>query len=809
MKFPVFNPLYLFFLFLFLTIPTCCESYTPPENIALDCGASGLSSAPDGRNWIADIHHILPSSGNSSDRSSKPGLASTPPYYTARMSRSEFAYAFSLKSSGPIFIRLHFFPSSYQDFASSKAFFFVKANQFTLTNFSAYAVAAEEFMVKEYCIYVGEDKSVKITFTPSRTQPDAYTFINGIEVVSMPTNLYYVSDHERFYIGDKISWYNLSNDKALENVLRLNVGGNLLPPTKDTGMYRSWKADDEYVNEGGTVPADIKNTTKLRFTSIAYYSAPTELYLTARTMGSNKTKNQSYNLTWSLPLDPQSQVVPYLVRLHFCEFQPGVNRTGDREFNIYMANQTAEERADVIAWTGNIGRDIPIYRDYLVHIDPGKEKKQTFSLALQAAPESATLFSDVILNGLEIFKLSDSNHNLAGPNLDLLPPFSIANSTSRSTVSKMLIPEIIGGVFLRVVSFSVLVFYIFRRRRAKGSILYNGTKSSEGESLSLPANICRCFSLAEVVSASNNFGSTFITGEGGYSSVYKGKLPDGSLVAVKVLKEAKGTGEDYINEVASISKTSHINVVALRGFCYEKNRRALIYEFLPNGSLDKFMYDNGAKSCLEWETMYQIAVGTARGLDYLHRGCRTRIAHFDIKPQNILLDEEFCPKISDFGLAKLCQKKGSSIFMMDTRTFGKVSDKSDVYSYGMLVLDMAGARNNVGGRVTQSSELHFSHLMYESLQNNGTLKLHSIINNDQEEEIARKMIIVGLWCIQTSPLHRPSMSRVIDMLEGKLLPLQVPPKPLLFSPPRSTQHSSSIIILEGKDERVEAEHPLE
>ncbi|XP_074274890.1 LEAF RUST 10 DISEASE-RESISTANCE LOCUS RECEPTOR-LIKE PROTEIN KINASE-like 2.1 [Silene latifolia] len=156
-------------------------------------------------------------------------------------------------------------------------------------------------------------------------------------------------------------------------------------------------------------------------------------------------------------------------------------------------------------------------------------------------------------------------------------------------------------------------------------------------------------------------------GEGGFGCVYKGKLQDGRLVAVKLLKKMKGNGEDFINEVLSISRTNHVNVVGLLGFCLEGNKRALIYEYLVNGSLDKFMYGRDTHPSLQWETLFKIAVGIARGLNYLHRGCNARILHFDIKPHNVLLDEEFCPKISDFGLAKLCPTKDNTISMLEAR----------------------------------------------------------------------------------------------------------------------------------------------
>ena len=143
-------------------------------------------------------------------------------------------------------------------------------------------------------------------------------------------------------------------------------------------------------------------------------------------------------------------------------------------------------------------------------------------------------------------------------------------------------------------------------------------------------------------------------GEGGYGVVYKASLPDGRLVAVKVIRQSKGSGEEFLNEVASISRTSHVNIVTLLGFCYERNKRVLIYEYMSNSSLDNFIYERGSPNAfctLEWKVLYQIVIGIARGLEYLHRGCNTRILHLDIKPQNILLDDEFCPKISDFGLA--------------------------------------------------------------------------------------------------------------------------------------------------------------
>lgn len=299
----------------------------------------------------------------------------------------------------------------------------------------------------------------------------------------------------------------------------------------------------------------------------------------------------------------------------------------------------------------------------------------------------------------------------------------------------------------------------------------------------------------EIKKMANSF--KYKLGQGGYGGVYKGKLPDGRDVAVKILNTLKGDGEEFLNEVASISRTSHVNIVTLLGFCFEGSKRALIYEFMPNGSLDKFIPNEKSSTVSElgWQTFYEISLGIARGLEYLHRGCNTRILHFDIKPHNILLDKDFHPKISDFGLAKLCFGKDSVISMMGmrgtpgyiapevfSRNFGGVSHKSDVYSYGMMILEMVGGKKKINEGVDRSSEEYFPEWIYNRLELNVDFGLNGI-SNEVENESIRKMIIVGLWCIQTDPSNRPSMKRVLEMLEGSLESLQIPHRPFLNSVP--------------------------
>ncbi|WOK98042.1 rust resistance kinase Lr10-like [Canna indica] len=287
-------------------------------------------------------------------------------------------------------------------------------------------------------------------------------------------------------------------------------------------------------------------------------------------------------------------------------------------------------------------------------------------------------------------------------------------------------------------------------------------------------------------------------GQGGYGCVYKGVLPNGIPVAVKMLERSKGEGQEFINEVATIGRIHHVNIVRLLGFCSERSTRALIYEFLPNESLERYIFDReeckGAdKPALSMEKLLDIVIGIARGIEYLHQGCQQRILHFDIKPHNILLDHEFKPKISDFGLAKLCSKEQSIVTMtaargtmgyiapeMYSRNFGTVSYKSDIYSFGMLVLEMVGGRKNFDPEIGKQSEIYYPEWIYDRLVHQQDFGLAMKVNG-REEETAKKLAVVALWCIQWSPMDRPSMSRVLQMLNGSLESLEMPPTPFVSS----------------------------
>ncbi|RVW19007.1 Rust resistance kinase Lr10 [Vitis vinifera] len=291
-------------------------------------------------------------------------------------------------------------------------------------------------------------------------------------------------------------------------------------------------------------------------------------------------------------------------------------------------------------------------------------------------------------------------------------------------------------------------------------------------------------------------------GQGGFGSVYKGKLRSGRIVAVKMLVMSKANGQDFINEVATIGRIHHVNVVRLVGFCIQRSKWALIYDYMPNGSLDKFVFlDKGNNIPLSWERLYKIALGVGRGIEYLHQGCDMQILHFDIKPHNILLDEDFTPKVSDFGLAKLYSTDESIVSVTAARgtlgyiapelfykNIGGVSFKADVYSFGMLLLEMVGKRKNVNAFAEHSSQIYFPSWIYDRYDQGEDMEMGDA--TEDEKKYVRKMVIVALWCVQMKPMDRPSMSKTLEMLEGEIELLKMPPKPTLWS---NENHEQSMV----------------
>uniref|UniRef100_A0ACD5W525 Uncharacterized protein n=1 Tax=Avena sativa TaxID=4498 RepID=A0ACD5W525_AVESA len=295
------------------------------------------------------------------------------------------------------------------------------------------------------------------------------------------------------------------------------------------------------------------------------------------------------------------------------------------------------------------------------------------------------------------------------------------------------------------------------------------------------------YAYTDIVALTSHFRDKL--GQGGYGSVYKGVLlPGGAHVAVKMLEgNSICNGEDFISEVSTLGRIHHVNVVRLVGFCSEELRRALVYEYMPHGSLDKYIFS--AEKSFSWDKLNEIALGIARGINYLHQGCDMQILHFDIKPHNILLDSNFVPKVADFGLAKLYPRGDSFVPLsamrgtvgyiapeMISRSFGVISSKSDVYSFGMLLLEMAGGRRNADPNAATSSQGYYPSWVYNKLTLQGEAGEISPVIADMHE-LEKKLCVVGLWCIQMRSRDRPTMSEVMDMLEAGADGLQMPSRP--------------------------------
>ncbi|XP_042385323.1 rust resistance kinase Lr10-like isoform X2 [Zingiber officinale] len=322
------------------------------------------------------------------------------------------------------------------------------------------------------------------------------------------------------------------------------------------------------------------------------------------------------------------------------------------------------------------------------------------------------------------------------------------------------------------------------------------------------------YAYSDIVAMTGHFRERL--GQGGFGAVFKGHIMGTYPVAVKLLGGSNFHGQDFINEVDTIGRIHHLNVVRLLGFCSEGSKRALVYEFMPNGSLDRYIFSsksnrNGACSSrrrLSSRKLNEIALGVARGINYLHTGCHMQILHFDIKPHNVLLDHNFTPKVSDFGLAKLCPKDCSLVSMsaargtigyiapeLISRSFGIISYKSDVYSFGMLLLEIAGRRRNVDHKAENSSQIYYPSWIYVQLVQLQDFRAGAEADdiNLEIDEIERKLSMVGLWCIQIKSCDRPSMSEVVEMLEGDINNIHMPPKPFFSS--GQSQSQSNLVKL--------------
>ncbi|GMI69059.1 FERONIA [Hibiscus trionum] len=761
------------FLSLFSSASTTSSPpYTPTDYILLNSGASSNTTSDDeGRHWVADAdgddRYSNTSSFSSIASYLEPSVTEVP-YMTARIFHGDFTYKFPV-SPGPKFLRLYFYPNQYPGLDMTASFFSVTANKYTLlSNFSAYLVSSasppQAFIVKEFVITVGTEQMLHVTFAPS---PNSFAFINGIEIVSMPANLYTGQTYGSILLVDTNYFFELENTTALETAYRVNVGGRDILNVDDSGMFRTWSQDGDYIFGAafGVTPPYQPNTTIKYTEATPVYTAPEVLYETARTMGPIASINLNYNLTWVFTVDPGFY---YLVRLHFCETETFLQYINQRVFNIFINNHTAVKGMDVIGVSG--GNGIPVYKDYVVWVP---QSVNDLWVALHPQTREKPQFYDAILNGLEIFKLSNWDGSLAAPN----PRPETVRSTQKHSEKKgkfLKQKSVIVGATLSIIVPMVLIFVFWLRKH-----LLRTTEALNRRKVS--PSLCKHISLADILTATNNFDDALIVGRGGFGNVYRGRIPGiQHEVAIKRLNSKSHQGEnEFWAEIEMLSQLRYINLVSLIGYCNENNEMILVYGYMVNGTLRDHLYNNDSIP-LPWKQRLRICIGTARGLEYLHSGAVQRIIHRDVKTTNILLDEAWVAKVSDFGLSKTgpVLMENVPITTMVKGTFGymdpeyyrrlQLTEKSDVYSFGVVLFEVLCARPAVDTRLKED-QIGLAGWALKCVENE---TIEQIVDPYLQGKIAaeclRVYVEIAKNCLHDAGVERPKMRDVLRMLEFAL-----------------------------------------
>ncbi|XP_030968656.1 putative receptor-like protein kinase At4g00960 isoform X2 [Quercus lobata] len=385
----------------------------------------------------------------------------------------------------------------------------------------------------------------------------------------------------------------------------------------------------------------------------------------------------------------------------------------------------------------------------------------------------------------QVYSFFNSTAAPPSTNATTSPP-STNTTTSKvngSNTSQTVIIIVVASVAFVVLTISICICVYLRVRRPREKEEKVDDEFRSVESLQ--------FDFSTIRVATNDFSEANKLGQGGFGVVYKGMLYNGEEIAAKRLSTNSGQGDlEFTNEVLLVAKLQHRNLVRLLGFCMERNERLLIYEFVPNTSLDHFLFDPINHVHLNWENRYKIIGGIARGLLYLHEDSRLRIIHRDLKASNILLDEEMNPKISDFGMAKLFlldQTQANTSRIVGTYGYmapeyamhGQFSVKSDVFSFGVLVLEIVSGQRNNCFRNGENVEDLLSYAWKNWREGTASHIIDPTLRHNPITEIMR-CIHIGLLCIQESVTDRPTMAMIVLMLNSYSITPPVPSQPAFF-----------------------------
>ncbi|XP_021294089.1 putative receptor-like protein kinase At4g00960 [Herrania umbratica] len=361
-----------------------------------------------------------------------------------------------------------------------------------------------------------------------------------------------------------------------------------------------------------------------------------------------------------------------------------------------------------------------------------------------------------------------------GPTSPPTPIGGKGNNTTRTVI--IVIVSVVSFLILIIVSISIFS----RRRKPLEKVETADVQITGAESLQ--------FDFATVLVATNNFSDANKLGQGGFGAVYKGQLPNGQKIAVKRLSRGSEQGDlEFKNEVLLVAKLQHRNLVRLLGFCLEGQERLLIYEFVPNASLDHFIFDPIKRAQLDWETRYKIIAGIARGLLYLHEDSRLRIIHRDLKASNILLDIDMIPKIADFGMARLFgqdESQANTSRIVGTYGYmapeyvinGQFSIKSDVFSFGVLLLEIISGQKSNRFHYEETEE-YLLNFAWRNWREGTALNLIDPTLSDGSRDEIMRCIHIGLLCVQENVASRPTMASVVFMLNSFSTTLAVPSQP--------------------------------